>query len=127
VAILALGLAWSLSLGLSFDRLVMLDILLYGASLVLEFLALIVLRWREPDLPRPFRVPGGFTGAVAVGIGPTALLIIALIKNRSEHLDLWRFGSVSTLAIGLALMGAGVVYYYIAGRVEPQAQAVGAD
>jgi amino acid transporter len=112
---------------LSFDRLVMLDILLYGASLVLEFLALIVLRWREPDLPRPFRVPGGFTGAVAVGIGPTALLIIAFIKNRSEHLDLWRFGSVSTLAIGLALMGAGVVYYYIAGRVEPQAQAVGAD
>jgi amino acid transporter len=127
VAILALGLAWSVSLGLSFDRLVMLDILLYGASLVLEFLALIVLRWREPDLPRPFRVPGGFTGAVVVGIGPTALLIIALIKNRSEHLDLWRFGSVSTLAIGLALMGAGVVYYYVAGRVEPQAQAVGAD
>ena len=35
----------------------MLDILLYGASLVLEFLALIVLRIREPQLVRPFRCP----------------------------------------------------------------------
>ena len=45
----------------------MLDILLYGASLVLEFLALIVLRIREPQLLRPFRVPGGMFGAIAVG------------------------------------------------------------
>jgi len=59
VAILVLGLAWGASLGLPFDKLIMLDILLYGASLVLEFLALITLRIREPNLPRPFRVPGG--------------------------------------------------------------------
>ena len=53
VAVLACALAWTLSLGLSFERLVSLDILLYGTSLVLEFVALVVLRVREPDLPAP--------------------------------------------------------------------------
>jgi amino acid transporter len=127
VAILVLGLAWAASLGLSFDKLIMLDILLYGASLVLEFLALIALRVREPGLARPFRVPGGLLGAVLVGVGPTALLVVALVKNRGEHLDLWRLGSVSQLGFGLFLMALGVVYYFVAGRAKPLAEAVGAD
>jgi amino acid transporter len=120
VAIIILGVAWAASLGLSFDKLIMLDILLYGASLILEFLALIVLRIREPQLPRPFRVPGGMPGAIALGIGPTALLVIALVKNRSEHLDLWRVGSVSQLGFGLVLMALGVVYYFVAGRPKQE-------
>jgi amino acid transporter len=120
VAIIVLGIAWAASLGLSFDKLIMLDILLYGASLVLEFLALIVLRIREPQLLRPFRVPGGMFGAIAIGIGPTALLLIALIKNRGEQLDLGRLGSVSQLGFGLVLMALGVVYYFVAGRATSE-------
>jgi amino acid transporter len=120
VAILVLGIAWAASLGLSFDKLIMLDILLYGASLVLEFLALIVLRIREPELVRPFRVPGGTPGAVAVAIGPTALLVIALIQNRGQQLDLWKLGSVSQLGFGLALMALGAVYYVLFGRAPEQ-------
>jgi len=116
VAIIVLGIAWAASLGLSFDKLIMLDILLYGASLVLEFLALIVLRVREPQLLRPFLVPGGLAGAIALGIGPTALLIVALVKNRGEQLDLGRLGNVSQLGFGLVLMALGVVYYFVAGR-----------
>ena len=116
VAIVILGIAWAASLGLSFDKLIMLDILLYGASLVLEFLALIVLRIREPHLSRPFKVPGGLAGAIALGVGPTALLVIALIKNRGEQLELWRLGNVSQLGFGLVLMALGVVYYFVAGR-----------
>jgi amino acid transporter len=127
VSILVLGLAWGLSLGLKFDKLIMLDILLYGASLVLEFAALAVLRIREPQLARPFRVPGGIWGAILVGVGPTALLVVALIKNYNERLDLGRLGSVSSLVVALALMAAGVVYYFVAGRAKPQTQAAGAD
>jgi amino acid transporter len=128
-SILVLGLAWGASLGLSFDKLIMLDILLYGASLVLEFLALIALRLREPHLARPFRVPGGLGGAILVGVGPIALLIIALIKNRSEQLALWRLGNVSQLTFGAALMALGVVYYFLFGRARPvaEAEAAGAD
>jgi amino acid transporter len=126
-SIVVLGAAWGLSLGLKFDRLIMLDILLYGASLVLEFLALIVLRVRQPQLARPFRVPGGLWGAILVGVGPTALLVVALVKNYDEHLDLGRLGSVSTLAVGMGLMALGVVYYFVAGRAKPAAEAVAAD
>ncbi len=116
VAIVILSIAWAASLGLSFDKLIMLDLLLYGASLILEFLALIVLRIREPQLVRPFRVPGGLPGAIALGVGPTALLVIAMVKNRSEHLDLRWLGSVSQLGFGLVLMALGVVFYFVAGR-----------
>jgi amino acid transporter len=86
VAVLACALAWTLSLGLSFERLVSLDVLLYGGSLVLEFAALVVLRVREPDLPRPFRVPGGIVGAALLGVGPVVLLCFALVKNADERL-----------------------------------------
>jgi amino acid transporter len=118
-AIIILGIAWAASLGLSFDKLIMLDILLYGASLILEFVALIVLRIREPQLLRPFRVPGGMAGAILLGVGPTVLLLIALIKNRSEQLDLGRLGSMSQLGFGLILVALGVVYYFVAGRPKP--------
>ena len=43
VAIIALAIGWGMCLGLGFARLVTLDILLYGASLLLEFIALAVL------------------------------------------------------------------------------------
>jgi len=108
-AIVACGLAWMAALGLSFDRLLMLDILLYGASLVLEFIALVLLRMQEPGLHRPFTIPGGLTGAILTGIGPTALLVVALIKNRNEQM-----GHISALTVGLILMAAGVVFYFIA-------------
>jgi amino acid transporter len=127
VAIIVLGVIWAASLGLPFDKLVMLDILLYGASLVLEFLALIVLRIREPQLPRPFRVPGGMAGAIAVGIGPTALLVISLIQNRSEQLTLPWLGNVSQLSFGLGLMALGVVYYFALGRAPATAENFAAE
>ena len=60
VAIIVCAVGWAMCLGLGFQRLVTIDILLYGCSLGLEFLALIFLRIREPELPRAFRVPGGF-------------------------------------------------------------------
>ncbi|HMS57154.1 MAG TPA: APC family permease [Fimbriimonadaceae bacterium] len=44
----------------TFQDLVVLNVLMYSAALVLETLALIVLRVKEPDLPRPFKIPGGW-------------------------------------------------------------------
>jgi amino acid transporter len=126
VSILVLGLAWGLSLTVKFDDLILLDLLLYGASLVLEFAALAVLRVREPALPRPFRVPGGLWGAVLLGVSPTALLLIVLARNYGEPLSLGPLGSINTLIFGLLLMAAGVVYYFVLGRAKPLAKAAGA-
>jgi len=106
VAVVVLALLWTSTLGLGFDRLVMIDVLIYGTSLVLEFVALAVLRHREPDLPRPYRVPGGTLGAWLLGLPPTALIVVTFLRNRSE-----RLGGVSALTLGLAVMGAGVLAF----------------
>src|SRR6202045_939960 len=74
VAIVVLATGWALCLGLEFERLVTLDIILYGASLMLEFVTLVVLRIREPELKREFRVPGGLTGAILEGVFSLLLL-----------------------------------------------------
>ncbi len=100
-------------LGLGFARLVTLDILLYGASLVLEFVALAVLRFREPDLPRPFRVPGGLFGAIAIGIPPALLLVFAVARPIMSDLG------ISSFAFGMILIGAGVVAYAINHLLKP--------
>jgi amino acid transporter len=108
VAVLACSAAWMLSLGLPFDRLVSLDILLYGTSLILEFVALVVLRVREPELARPFRVPGGLAGAAAIGAGPALLLAFALAKNAHE-----RVGPVNALVFAAGVLAVGPVAYVV--------------
>jgi len=114
VAILACAIGWALCLGLGFARLVTLDILLYGFSLMLEFAALAVLRFREPNLPRPFRVPGGLFGAIAVGIPPMLLLGFSVV--RSEHEQVW---NMSSFAFAMILIAAGVVAYLINHALKP--------
>jgi amino acid transporter len=114
VAILACAIGWALCLGLGFARLVTLDILLYGLSLMLEFAALAVLRFREPNLPRPFRVPGGLFGAIAVGIPPMLLLGFSVV--RSEHEQVW---NMSSFAFAMILIAAGVVAYLINHALKP--------
>jgi len=111
VSVLVCAFAWALSLGLPFERLVSLDILLYGSSLVLEFVALVVLRVREPDLSRPFRAPFGLPGAVLLGIGPVALLGFALAKNAREEV-----AGVSALLFGAGVVALGPIVYAAAER-----------
>ncbi len=115
VAILALAVCWAMCLGLGFERLVTLDILLYGASLSLEFVALVVLRVREPELPRAFRVPGGMFGAVAVGITPMLLLGFSVVRSETEQVM-----GMSSLAFGMLLIAAGVLAYFLNHAVKPQ-------
>ena len=101
IALFALSVIWLAAIGLSFNRLVMLDILLAGSSIVLEFVALVVLRWKEPNLPRPFEVPGGKAGAIAVSVLPTALLLFAAI-----------FCDHTGFEIGVGTILAGFVTYW---------------
>jgi amino acid transporter len=114
VAIIALAIGWGLALNIGFERLVTLDIMIYGVSLTLEFLALIVLRIREPELKRPFRVPGGVFGAIAVGIPPTLLLGFAIIRGEHESIL-----GISAFLFGLIVMGGGVVAYAINRLMKP--------
>jgi len=106
VAILACATCWALCLGLGFKRLVTLDIMLYGAALMLEFVTLVALRVREPQLKREFRVPGGLAGAILAGVFPLALLMIALVQSESQLVL-----GINGLLFGVLIMAAGFALY----------------
>jgi amino acid transporter len=114
VAIVVCAVGWAMCLSLGFNRLVTIDILLYGCSLGLEFVALVALRIREPGLPRPFRVPGGMFGAVAVGVAPVMLLGFDVVRSQSEQVL-----GMSSFAFGMILIAAGVVAYFLNLALRP--------
>jgi amino acid transporter len=106
VAIVVCATCWALCLGLGFKRLVTLDIMLYGASLLLEFVTLVALRIREPQLKRGFRVPGGLLGAMLIGVFPLGLLCLALVESGHETIL-----GINGLAFGTLIIAAGFVGY----------------
>src|SRR6476659_1729167 len=114
VSIIALAIGWAACLNLGFERLVTIDILIYGISLALEFMALVVLRIREPHLKRPFRVPGGLFGAIAVGVAPVLLLGFDLVRSQTEQV-----AGMSSFALGAAVIGAGVLAYVAKQVLKP--------
>jgi len=115
VAIVVCAIGWAMCLGLGFERLVTIDILLYGSSLFLEFVALVVLRIREPQLRREFRVPGGMFGAIAVGVTPTLLLGFSVVRSQTEQVL-----GMSSFAFGILLIAGGVVAYFLNHTLKPK-------
>lgn len=113
VAILVCATGWALCLGLGFERLVTLDVMLYGASLTLEFVTLVALRIREPKLRRGFRVPGGLVGAVLAGLFPIALLGISLFRSEKETVL-----GMNGLLFGLLIILSGFVVYMATGKLR---------
>jgi amino acid transporter len=113
VAIIICATCWALCLGLGFKRLVTLDIMLYGLSLMLEFVTLVALRIREPELKREFRVPGGLTGTILAGVFPLLLLSLAMVE--SEHETLLRMNG---LAFGALIIVSGFVVYGSTGKLR---------
>ena len=118
VSVLLCAAIWALALRFTFERLISIDLVLYGASLLLEFVALVVLRRREPELVRPFRVPGGMGGAIAAGVGPTLLIAFALWAARHELVL-----GLNALLFSAAVAVAGALVYgtaeLIRQRVRP--------
>src|SRR5205823_3217435 len=108
VAIFACAITWALALNLSFAKLIMLDVLLTGLSILLEFASLVALRIREPELPRPYRVPGGLAGAIGIAICPAILLALAVVRNKAEPI-----GPINALQLGALLIGLGVLAYFV--------------
>jgi amino acid transporter len=70
---------------------------------MLEFVALLVLRAKYPNMKRPFRIGGGWWGAIAVCVGPV-LLTIWLLQSTftSEPLAFW---------IGIIFSVGGAIAY----------------
>jgi amino acid transporter len=90
----------ALLIPLSFQELIQVDMFLYALALLLEFAALVWLRIKEPGMPRPYRVPFGMPGVVAISIPPVALCLISIALSNEV-----------TKYAALAGIGIGLVYY----------------
>jgi amino acid transporter len=128
VSVLFCGLAWALALKLPFERLISIDLILYGSSLILEFLALIVLRLREPNLPRPFRA-GNFAFACLLAVGPTLLIFYALYVSRDEKLGdpNTALANVSSLLFASVIALLGPLFYWFTARPLARRHALAAQ
>lgn len=116
VAVVVCAVVWSLAtqLGLT-PQVLALDVMLYGLSLLLEFAALVALRLREPHLERPFRIPGGLTVAVVLGLFPALLIGLAIVDQAGK----WEADKGDPLApapallLGTALAALGPVLFLV--------------
>ncbi len=91
-------LAWK-----SFAELVALNVLMYSAALCLESAALIVLRVKEPQLPRPFKIPGGHPVLALVFLLPVSVAIAMTVFSVLDEGWEGQISSVAALASGPAV------------------------
>jgi amino acid transporter len=112
LAIAGAAVLYALFLGMGLERLIELDVTLYGVGLLLQFVAIVVLRLREPNLPRPFRIPGGLPGLVLLSLPPLGLLGLALWINRHEPAML----GLSSLQLSGLVMALGPLVYFLRRR-----------
>ena len=85
VGVLSLTVVSLLLCNFNFDVLVTMDVMLLMVDYVLVFLSTVALRKNEPDMPRPFRIPGG-NGFVKLLVAPALFIAVAaLFLNGSDY------------------------------------------
>jgi len=96
VAILVMGVINAVLINFEFDALITIDVFLLMFAYILIFVAVVVLRRREPDLPRPFKVPLPTWALTLVVAVPSAIAVIALFINGVD----WLIGGLVGILTG---------------------------
>jgi len=94
-----------------FQNLVVIDVILFISAYVLIFISAVRLRIKEPELKRPFRVPLGTAGMVAMVIPPILIVIFTIYVNAIDR---------STVLLGFngfRVFGVNIGWYGIAGFI----------
>jgi amino acid transporter len=91
-----------------FGELLVIDITLYGAALLLEYIALIRFRIKEPQLHRPFKIPLGVPGLVLMAALPFAVYGCALTAALLDE-----GGSLKPLLFALATIASAEVLWQV--------------
>ncbi|XP_057761612.1 probable polyamine transporter At1g31830 isoform X2 [Arachis stenosperma] len=83
---------------MSFQEIVAAENFLYCFGMILEFIAFILLKIKHPNASRPYKVPGGATGAILMCIPPTALICVVLY-----------FSTLKVMVVSLIAVSIGLV------------------
>ena len=96
VAILIMGVVDGVLVQFHFDTLITIDVFLLMFAYILIYLACIVLRYKEPNTERPFRVPLPNWGLIAMCAVPIAIAVISLFINGTD----WMIGGLFGIMTG---------------------------
>lgn len=83
---------------LSFQEIVAAENFLYCFGMILEFIAFIRLRMKQPAASRPYKIPVGTVGSVLMCVPPTILICVVLALS-----------SVKVMVVSLAAVAIGLV------------------
>lgn len=83
---------------LSFQEIVAAENFLYCFGMILEFIAFVRLRMKQPAVSRPYKIPVGMVGAILMCIPPTILICVVLA-----------LASLKVMAISLVAIVIGLV------------------
>jgi amino acid transporter len=103
-AVIASAVLYSAFSAFSFKELIVLNVWLYSISLLVELAAFLRLRRLEPELARPYVVPGGHAGALTVTVLPGACALLAMAT-----------AGVLNTVVGVAVALTGPVVYLLCG------------
>jgi amino acid transporter len=92
---------------LPFEKLAALSVLVGGCVLILEFITLIVMRRRHPEVARPFKVPGGAAMPWVILILPAAVIATAVYFTVQES------GLFAGVGLAIIALLSGVVAYFV--------------
>ncbi|WP_405014012.1 APC family permease [Kitasatospora sp. NBC_01539] len=93
----------------SFTNLVIFDVFLTNIGILLEVAALIALRIREPELERPYRVPGGWW---SIGGIVVSLLAVCAWAAWQQYVE----SGTQAVTYGLAVIAGSVLLYPLLAR-----------
>jgi amino acid transporter len=86
---------------MSFQEIIEFLNFLYGLGMLVVFAAFVKLRIKNPDLPRPYRIPVGTAGAAVMCVPPVVLITTVMC-----------LASARTVIVNAVVVAAGVALYY---------------
>ncbi len=102
IAVLSLGIFSLVVCLFPFSVIVVVDVMLFMSAYALIFISACILRVREGDLPRPFRVPLGNKAFIAMCVPSFIIIFIAFFINGTDY-----------FVGGMAALVTGPVMYFI--------------
>ncbi len=102
VAVLSLGIFSLVVSVFPFEVIVVVDVMLFMSAYALIFISACILRVKEKNLPRPFKVPLGTKAFFAMCIPPLVIIFVAFFINGTDY-----------FVGGLAALVTGPIMYFI--------------
>ena len=107
LAIIGCSVLYALFSFSTFANLVVIDVFLTNCTILLELAALFALRRKEPDLPRPYRIPGGYSVLVLMAV---PLIAVCAFAVWAQYVD----SGMASITFSFGAIGLSMVLYVIA-------------